>query len=93
MRYTKIALLSFGLGLVLGLIVVVAEIEPLARVASGLMALGLCAIPVGMAVDWRLATRTARETLRKRAKIQARRAATAPSRRAPRPRKPAQTKR
>src|SRR5215469_14523450 len=53
MRYTKIALLIFGAGLVLGLIVVVAEIDRLGRSASGLMALGLAGIPIGMIVDWR----------------------------------------
>ena len=41
MYYTKIALLTFGAGLVLGLAVVVIEIDWLSRVASGLMALGL----------------------------------------------------
>ena len=57
MYYTKIALLTFGIGLVLGLAVVVIEIDWLGRVASGLMALGLMAIPIGMIVDWRLATK------------------------------------
>ena len=61
MRYTKIALLTFGAGLVLGLVVVVIEIDWLDRVASGLMALGLAAIPFGMIVDWRLATKSARQ--------------------------------
>ena len=60
MYYTKIALLTFGAGLVLGLAVVVIEIDWLDRVASGLMALGLMAIPLGMIVDWRLATKSAR---------------------------------
>ena len=60
MCYTKIALLTFGAGLVLGLAVVVIEIDWLSRVASGLMALGLMTIPMGMIVDWRLATKSAR---------------------------------
>ncbi len=60
MRYTKIALLTFGAGLLLGLAVVAAEIDALSRVASLTMALGIAALPVGMIVDWRLATRSAR---------------------------------
>jgi hypothetical protein len=68
MRYTKTALLAFGFGLLLGLVVLGAEIKSLARVASGLMALGIAAIPVGMVADWRRATKTARGTPRRRAK-------------------------
>ena len=58
MRYTKIALLAFGFGLLLGLVVLGGEIKSLARVASGLMALGIAAIPIGMAADWRRAIKT-----------------------------------
>jgi len=57
MRYTKAALLLFGCGLLLGLVVLAGEIKPLQRVASGLMALGIAAIPIGMVADWRRATR------------------------------------
>ncbi len=80
MRYTKIALLTFGAGLVLGLVVVVIEIDWLDRVASGLMALGLVAIPFGMIVDWRLATKSARQPPKRRSRTRARRdrRATAP---------------
>jgi hypothetical protein len=53
MRYTKTALLGFGLGLVLGLAVVAAEIRSLERLASGLMALGIGAIPIALILDWR----------------------------------------
>ena len=60
MRYTKTALLAFGCGLLLGLVVLAAEIKSLERVASGLMALGIAAIPVGMVADWRRAIRSAR---------------------------------
>jgi hypothetical protein len=60
MRYTKIALLAFGFGLLLGLVVLGAEIKSLARIASGLMALGIAAIPVGMVADWRRAIKTPR---------------------------------
>jgi hypothetical protein len=72
MRYTKTALLVFGCGLLLGLVVLAGEIKSLQRVASGLMALGIAAIPVGMAVDWRRATRAAAGTPR-RGKLPARR--------------------
>jgi len=82
MRYTRIALLTFGAGLVLGLLVVVIEVNWLGRVASSLMALGLAAVPPGMIVDWRLATKSqrTRETTRGRRAVR-------PSRRDPRPRK------
>jgi hypothetical protein len=93
MRYTKIALLTFGAGLILGLVVVVAEIDPLDRVASGLMALGLAAIPVGMAIDWRLATKPTLKPAKKRSKTPMRRSAAGQPRRAARPRKPTPPKR
>jgi len=93
MRYTKIALLMFGAGLILGLAVVVVEIQPLGRIASGLMALGLFGIPVGMIVDWRLATRTVRKPVKRRAKSPPRRVAASEPRRRPQPRKPASPKR
>jgi hypothetical protein len=93
MRYTKIALLTFGAGLIFGLVVVVVEIDPLDRVASGLMALGLIGIPVGMVVDWRLATKAAQKPAKKRVRTPARRSAAGQPRRAPRARKPAQPKR
>ena len=66
MRYTKIALLTFGAGLVLGLVVVVIELDWLDRVASSLMALGLMAIPLGMIVDWRLAMKPPRRPAKSR---------------------------
>jgi hypothetical protein len=53
MRYTKMALVTFGFGLVLGLVVVVAEIKSLERVASGAMALGIAAIPIAILGDLR----------------------------------------
>ncbi len=91
MRYTKIALLTFGAGLILGLVVVVVEIDPLDRVASGLMALGLAGIPLGMIVDWRLATKAAPKPAKKRAKTPTRRAAARSRAATPRPRKPPAT--
>ena len=92
MRYTKTALLMFGAGLVLALVVVAAELDRLERVASAAMALGIAAIPIGMAVDWRLATRAAKRPQRRPAKPRTRRAPPATRRRAA-PRKPARPKR
>src|SRR5437660_1476262 len=51
MRYTKIALLVFGLGLATGFVVVVGEFSEWERAASALMALGLVLIPVGLFAD------------------------------------------
>ncbi len=92
MRYTKTALLMFGAGLVLALAAVAAELDGLERVASAVMALGIAAVPVGMAVDWRLATKAAGRPSRRRGKIRTRRAAPS-ARPRPRPRKPARPKR
>ena len=72
MRFTKTALLAFGCGLVLGLVVIAGEIKSLQRVASGLMALGIAAVPVGMVVDWWRAVRGA-TGIPRRAKTPARR--------------------
>ena len=83
MRWTKTALLAFGLGLLLGLVVLGAEIKSLARVASGLMAVGIAAIPVGMVADWRRAIKTARGTPRRSVKTAARRAARRPRKSVP----------
>jgi hypothetical protein len=91
MYYTKIALLTFGAGLVLGMVVVVIEIDWLDRVASGLMALGLMAIPFGMIVDWRLATRLARRPAKGRDKTRTRPKGVQPTRNL-RPRKPSPSK-
>jgi hypothetical protein len=89
MRYTKIALLVFGLGLVVGLVVIAVEIKWLERVASGLMALGIAALPIGMIMDWRRTAKIANPTSRRRAKAPARGARPA----APRTRKTARPKR
>jgi hypothetical protein len=53
LRYSKIALLVFGAGLVLGLVVVSVRLPGLARVASVAMALGIAALPVTLFADWR----------------------------------------
>jgi hypothetical protein len=74
MRYTKIALLTFGLGLLLGLVVIAAEIKSLERVASGLMALGIAAIPTGIVADWRRAAKARSRIARRRTRAPARRA-------------------
>ena len=87
MRYTKAALLTFGAGLVLALVVVAIDVPGLERVASAAMALGIAAIPIGMAIDWRLATRAAQRSSRRRGKPRTRRAVAVARRRA-RPRKP-----
>ena len=87
MRYTKTALLTFGAGLLLALVVVATEMEGLARVASAAMALGIAAIPIGMAVDWRLATRSPRRPSGRSGKPRRRRPVSAARRRV-RPRKP-----
>ena len=55
MRYTKAALLVFGLGLVLGFGLIVAEVPGFGWMASGVMALGLVALPVGLLADGRVA--------------------------------------
>jgi hypothetical protein len=72
MRYTKIALLIFGLGLISGLVVVVGEFARLERVASAVMALGLVLLPVALFADGRgmamLAWIAARFSRGKRAK-------------------------
>ncbi len=87
MRYTKTALLTFGAGLLLALIVVAADLVKFQRVASAAMALGIAAIPIGMIVDWRLATRAPWRSSKGRGKPRMRRAAPTARRRA-RPRKP-----
>jgi hypothetical protein len=51
--YTKAALLIFGLGLVVGFIVVVGEFSDWNYLASGLIALGLLAVPLGLFADGR----------------------------------------
>ncbi|HEV2100494.1 MAG TPA: hypothetical protein VGR45_16435, partial [Stellaceae bacterium] len=69
------------------------EIDWLGRVASSLMALGLAALPLGMIVDWRLATKAARKPAKQRGKTPARRSSARQSRHPPRSRKPTLPKR
>jgi hypothetical protein len=51
LRYTRIALLIFGSGMIAGLIVVAGEFSAWQRPAAGLMALGLVLIPLGLFAD------------------------------------------
>jgi len=53
MRYTKAALLVFGLGLGLGFVAVVGEVAWLERPAAGAMALGLASLPLVLFADGR----------------------------------------
>jgi len=53
MRYTKAALLIFGLGLVTGLVVVVGEFSAWEYLASFTMALGLVSLPLALFADGR----------------------------------------
>ena len=96
LRYTKAALLIFGLGLVLGLVVVAGELPGFERVASGVMALAIVSLPVALVVDGRGAAIVqrirARFSRRKRPKRSAARPARAPRpvvTRAPARRRPA----
>jgi hypothetical protein len=51
MRYAKASLLVFGLGLMVGFVVVVGEFSEWERPAAAIMALGLVLIPVGLFAD------------------------------------------
>jgi hypothetical protein len=82
----------FGAGLLLGLAAIAAEIGWLERPASLLMALAIAALPVGMIVDWRRATRAQRPAVKGRSKTRTRPAGGAVPRPA-RSRKPASSKR
>src|SRR5579863_7739427 len=53
MRYTKIALSIFGLGLVMGFVIVVGEFARFERAASAVMALGLVLLPLALFADGR----------------------------------------
>ncbi len=97
LRYTKGALLVFGLGLVAGFVVVVGDFTRWGRAASALMALGLVALPAALFADghgmrlvaW-IAARLSRKKKSRKPRAKARRAAAsrasrpASARRAPR---------
>ena len=95
MRYTKIALLIFGLGLVTGFVIVVGEFARLGRVASALMALGLMALPVGLVADRGVAVRGwfAARFSRRKGKTARRKSRPAAARRKPPPKSPARVAR
>ena len=73
MRYTRYALLVFGLGLFAGLTVIAADLPVFGRVASGLMALGIAALPFTMLADWRRAAKPPPQRRPAKAKPRARR--------------------
>jgi hypothetical protein len=52
MPYSKWALLTFGGGLVVGLVVVSAELPVLGWVASLAMAGGVASLPIALVADW-----------------------------------------
>jgi hypothetical protein len=52
MRYTKRALLLFGAGLVLGLVLVSANLSGLERIASLAMAAAILLLPIALVADW-----------------------------------------
>jgi hypothetical protein len=52
MRYTRRALLLFGGGLLLGLLVVSTDLPVVGRLASLAMAAGAALLPVALVVDW-----------------------------------------
>jgi hypothetical protein len=88
MRYTKLALLIFGLGLVSGFVIVVGEFAAFEQIASAVMALGLVLLPVALFADGRgmalLAWIAARLSRRKRRKTRPK-PRPAATRRKPRP--------
>lgn len=51
LRYTKLALLIFGLGILAGLVVVAGEFAAWERPAAALMALGIVGVPIGVFAD------------------------------------------
>jgi len=52
MRYSKRALLIFGAGLVLGLVLVSANLAWLGGAASATMAMGIALLPAAVIADW-----------------------------------------
>jgi hypothetical protein len=98
MRYTKAALLVFGLGLVLGFGLIVAEVPGFDWMASGVMALGLVALPVGLLADGRVAfvhrilARFSRRKKRAKPRPRSKTATRRPARRHP-PARPARRRR
>jgi hypothetical protein len=98
MRYTKGALLVFGLGLVLGFGLIVAEVSGFDWMASGVMAFSLVALPVGLLADGRVAfvhrilARFSRRKKRAKPRPRSKTATRRPARRHP-PARPARRRR
>jgi hypothetical protein len=65
MRYSKRALLVFGAGAALGLVVVSVELPGLGRIASLTMAVGIVLLPLALFADWRRYRLEPRRTTRK----------------------------
>jgi hypothetical protein len=85
MRYSRYALLLFGAGMLLGLVVVSAKLPGLERVASLAMAGGIVLLPVATVADWRRRVPRPRPKARAKTKSRSRK----PSAAAPvRPRRP-----
>ncbi|HUI34799.1 MAG TPA: hypothetical protein VLX67_04630 [Stellaceae bacterium] len=82
LRWTKIALLVFGAGGLLGLAVVSVPLPRLARVASAAMALSILALPATVVADWR--RKSPVTPARRRRYAGAKRRTIAPQRRKPR---------
>ena len=74
MRYSKWALLLFGAGLVLGLVVVSARLSGGGPIASAAMMAGIVLLPLAFVADW-WRKAAARVTRRTRAPSRPRRAA------------------
>ena len=75
MRYTHAALLVFGAGLLAGLVVIAADLTRFGWIASGMMALGIAALPLTMLADWRRAAKPPPKRRPARRKPRARRKA------------------
>src|ERR1700724_4112817 len=94
MRYTKAALLVFGLGLALGFGLIVGEVPGFDWMASGVMALGLVALPIGLLADGRVAfvhrilARFSRRKKRAKPRPRSKNTSRRPARRAPQARAP-----
>jgi hypothetical protein len=93
LRYTRYALLVFGLGLISGFVAVVGEIPRLELPSSAAMALGLVAVPVGLFADGHgfALLRWIADRLSRRNRPKPRAKARSPAKPKPRPKPPAQS--
>ena len=81
MRYSRSALLLFGAGMLLGLVVVAAKLPYLARVSSGAMALGIVLLPIAVIADWRRRKPQPKPKTKTKSKSKSTKRTTAPARR------------